>query len=404
VQSAPGSSAPPLLHRAFITTVFAGSLIALILALPLGAAGYITEAFAGSSLIFLVTWRRRADWMAAAAIAVLLGGIYALSRAAVTPWTGWEIAFPASLYGVAALLVLVYRATGMPPAESRKTLEILGNTALIPGLCLVSIVAVWLDMRFTPRTWDWSLYTFDHSFGVEPSFFLGRIYWQHSTLRFLAGLFYSSLPVNMCLICAIWLRRRRLGAPDARLAFVIMGVLGFLLYQLCPAAGPLYLTGRAFPYHELPVSGTLQNIVISGAPRNAMPSLHIASCLLIVYNSWRHSLLLRIYTLVCLVLTAFATLGTGEHYLVDLIVAVPLSVAVQLVCSKRMVPAAALLALVAAWLLALRTGAALQPDEPWHMWSAVAATLVASAIPALRPDFVRIQPDLPAPAVLSPGA
>jgi hypothetical protein len=364
-------------YRAAVTALAAVSLISLMLALPLGAAGYITEAFAGAALIFVYTWRHPTDWLAAAVVAAILGAIYAMSHAAVNPWTGWEVAFPASLYGLAGLLVLLYRATGAAAEARRELVDTLRNTAVIPGLCLVSIVAVWLDIRLTPHTSDAALYAFDWNFGVQPSFFLGRLYWAQPALRFVAGLIYSSLPVNMCLMCALWIRRKSPSAPDVRLAFIIMGVTGFLLYQICPAAGPLYLTGRAFPFHPPAITQALQSVTIAGVPRNAMPSLHVASCLLIVYNSWRGSLLLRIYTLFCLLLTIFATLATGEHYLIDLIVAVPLSTAVQLAASRRYRQAAAMMVWVLAWLIALRTGLFLH-TLPVLSWLAIAATLLAS--------------------------
>lgn len=382
--SAPPATAPTLPYRAAVTGLAAASLIALMLALPLGAAGYVTEAFAGASLLFLYTWRRPADWLAAAVVAAILAAIYAVSHAAVTPWIGWEIAFPASLYGLAGIIVLLYRATAASPEDRVPLLDTLRNTALIPALCLVSIVAVWLDIRFTPRTWDWSLYRFDQTFGVQPSFALAKIYWPNPPLRFIAGLIYSSLPVNMCLMCAVWIRRKPRTVPDVRLAFVLMGVGGFLLYQLCPAAGPLYLAGRAFPYHPPAISDALKAIHINGVPRNAMPSLHVASCLLIVFNSWRCSRPLRIYALLCLILTAFATLATGEHYLIDLIVAVPLGLAVQLAASKKLRPAIVLLAIVISWLIALRTGLFTSLPQPFFSWLAVAATLSISAIVGRR--------------------
>jgi hypothetical protein len=385
---------PSLPQRVAVTGLAAASLIALMLALPLGGAGYVTEAFAGGGLIFLVTWRRPVDWIAAGVVAAILAGIYIASRAAVVPWTGWEVAFPGSLFGMGALLVLLFRGTGAPDSERGQIMDTIRNTGFLPVLCLVSIVAVWLDLRLTPRTWDWSLYAFDQSFGVQPSFAVGRIYWSQPALRMIAGLIYSSLPVNMALMCAVWLRARSKGT-DVRLAFVVMGVLGFLLYQLCPAAGPLYLTGRAFPYHTLPFSDALKSVLISGSPRNAMPSLHVASCLLIVYGSWRRGIALRAYALICLVATIFATLGTGEHYLIDLIVAVPLSVAVQLGCAaygegalrERIAAPAGLLALVVAWLIALRIGIASQLGRPALMLGAVATTLAVSMLAGLGIDL-----------------
>src|SRR5205085_8183990 len=74
---------------------------------------------------------------------------------------------------------------------------------------------------------------------------------------------------------------------------------------------------------------SLQPVLIPRAIRNAMPSVHFACALLIWWNVARLSLRWRIAAALFLLLTVFATLGFGEHYLIDLIVAVPFSVAAQ---------------------------------------------------------------------------
>jgi len=373
----------PAIERMGVTACVLGSMIGLMLILPLGSAGFITEAFAGSAVIFLLNWGNRRDWLAAALIGAAMGGIYKWTGAAVTPWIGWDLCFPASLYGMASLVALFYRATGEDEAGRERLLRLIRNIVLIPALCLGSILAVWADLRLTPRTFDPFLYVFDQSLGFNPSFLVGTVFRDQTALRLVSGFIYSSLPVNLCLLCALWLRRRPAGAPDVRLIFAALGIVGFALYQLCPAAGPVYLFGKAFPYQP-PLAATLAQatVALPGVPRNAMPSLHVAWCLLVAYNSWWHrSWLLRSYALLSLALTSAATLGLGEHYLIDLIVAVPLSVGVQVACSsrnRRFLEAAVCLAIVVAWLIALRAGVG------WHAppvasWTAVAVTLIAPA-------------------------
>ncbi|MFI5095207.1 MAG: phosphatase PAP2 family protein [Candidatus Acidiferrales bacterium] len=77
-------------------------------------------------------------------------------------------------------------------------------------------------------------------------------------------------------------------------------------YLLCPAVGPVW-------------------IHTANAPRNCMPSLHLAWALLILWYSPRY---LRIPSAVLVALTALATLGLGEHYAIDLVAALPFTVAV----------------------------------------------------------------------------
>ena len=73
----------------------------------------------------------------------------------------------------------------------------------------------------------------------------------------------------------------------------------------------------------------IETVPIADAPRNAMPSVHVAATLLVFWNSIGWPKWARAITAVFLLLTVLATLGFGEHYLVDLVVAVPFCLAVQ---------------------------------------------------------------------------
>ena len=376
----------PPIQRAGVTLLVLVSLVLLMLALPLGSAGFVTEAFAGAAVIFLYNWRNRRDWLAAAVVAAALGGIYKVTGAAVTPWIGWDFCFPAALYGMASLPVLFYRATGEDEAGRRPLMILIGHVALLPALCLGCVVMVWVDLGLTPRTYDRFLYAFDRSLGCDPSFLMGAAFRAHDTLRLAASLVYSNLPVNLCVLYAVWLRRRPAGAPDVRVVFALLGIAGFALYQFCPASGPIYLFGKAFPYQPPPLAAlAMQTVDLPNVPRSAMPSGHLAWCLLVVFNSWWYrSWFLRGYALICLALTAAATLGLGEHYLIDLVVAVPLSVGIQLACSpgkrqRQWIPVAICLAMILAWLAVLRTGVGWHAQPLWS-WTAVGVTLLASAV------------------------
>jgi hypothetical protein len=382
----------PTIQRVGVTLTVLVSLTVLMLVLPLGSAGFITEAFAGAAVIFLYLWRERRDWVAAGAVAAFLGGIYKATGAAVTPWIGWDLCFPAALYGMASLVVLFYRSTGEDEPERSRLMALIRDIALIPVLCLGSILAVWGDLKLTPRTYDRFLYAFDLSLGFNASFAMGVVFRAQTALRLAAGLVYSSLPVNLCLLCALWLRRRPKGAPDVRVIFAALGMIGFALYQFCPAAGPIYLFGKGFPFQPPAISALpMATLLLPDVPRNAIPSLHVAWCLLVVYNSWWYrSWILRSYAVICLLLTAAATLGLGEHYLVDLIVALPLSVAVQLGCTRQWRGAAICMAGVLTWLALLRSGVGWHATPPWS-WTAVGATMMAPALLFLRSVPVREQ-------------
>jgi hypothetical protein len=85
-----------------------------------------------------------------------------------------------------------------------------------------------------------------------------------------------------------------------------------------------------------------------------------------------------------LILTLLATLGLGEHYLIDLIVAVPYTVSVRALCMsragwsrERVLTAAFNAVLVAVWLVLLRQQALLQVPVS-VAWSMAVATVASS--------------------------
>jgi hypothetical protein len=147
----------------------------------------------------------------------------------------------------------------------------------------------------------------------------------------------------------------------------------------------------------------LEAVPIPGA-RNAIPSLHLAWTLLAWWYSKGLSWVERLVALVFLVLTVFATLGTGEHWFVDLVVAFPFALMIQAACAYRVSwreptrITAFLLGLggTLAWLNALRYGTKLFWTSPIVPWALVAATI---ALVILRQEKLDSVIDLKAPKV-----
>src|SRR5262249_18723518 len=115
-------------------------------------------------------------------------------------------------------------------------------------------------------------------------------------------------------------------ATSAMLAFLITGPIGILFYNVFPACGPQKLFGTMFPFQPFLTANLhrlfLEPVAITG-PRNAIPSLHMTWTLLAWWYSRGLSKLERTIALAFVVFTVTATLGTGEHWFVDLIVAFP---------------------------------------------------------------------------------
>ncbi|HWC98091.1 MAG TPA: phosphatase PAP2 family protein [Candidatus Sulfopaludibacter sp.] len=178
--------------------------------------------------------------------------------------------------------------------------------------------------------------------------------------------------------------RRRKGHPTVFQAYAAELAVGPIFYALLPASGPIYAFAATWPHHvEVPL-----RIIRLSAPPNAFPSLHLATALLFFLFS--EGRVWRAWTFCFLVLTALATLSTGEHYMVDLVGGVAFGCFAAAVAYRRWGAAGWNLAVVLAWVLGIRYGTSLLLSNPWLLRSAAVASIVAPLYMAVR--FVRVAP------------
>ena len=241
-----------------------------------------------------------------------------------------------SFVGLAALAVLGTH-TIWAADEDRKLLLY----GFLPAVLFVGsewMATTLLDITETlhPKTFDLFLYSFDSSLRVQVSFLMGQLFWDFPWLRFACLVIYIALPLPLALVYAAHLRRKKENALAVMLAFLVTGPVGVMFYNMLPACGPAHVFGAAFPWHPLSTADAMHmNVVpvlLKGA-RNAIPSLHMTWVLLVWWNSRGLPRWVRSIALLFLILTAMATVGTGEHYFIDLVVAFPFSLMVQALCS-----------------------------------------------------------------------
>jgi hypothetical protein len=198
---------------------------------------------------------------------------------------------------------------------------------------------------------------------------------------------YIGLPIPIAVVYGGQLVRKGLNAWPAALAFLVTGPLGILFYNLFPATGPIHLFAGNFPFHPLTIEQAARlaaEPIVILAPRNAIPSLHMAWVLLAWWYSRGLSWWSRGIVLAFVVFTALATLGTGEHYFIDLIVAFPFTLMIRALCtfslpwkSRRRIEALlAGLAGTLVWFALLRFGLKFFWTSPVIPWAFVAATVV----------------------------
>lgn len=253
------------------------------------------------------------------------------------------------------------------------------QTGWLPGLFVIlSCTGLDASVRYNPETFDGALLHFDASLGVQPSIVMARMLAVLPGALQVSSLAYAVLPLLVAILHVRQASDLR-HAGEALHAFLLAAVLGFALYFVYPAAGPRYLLGEAFPWGHPDIS----MVALAPAPlgtgfRNAVPSLHMTWALLLWLGARQLGRAWAVVMAVFAGLTVVATLGLGEHYLVDLVVACPLVVLVHVgvTCRterlRRMIPAFLLLG---CWLVYLALGSAwFASVGRWH-WLAIFLTL-----------------------------
>jgi PAP2 superfamily len=316
-----------------------------------------------------------------AALAAVVFGIRGLgyNTKALFGWAG--------LASVSVLAIRWLRAAG---EEQRELLWLLVPSLLFVGQGWLAPITLGYTMTAHPKTLDLYLYAFECSLRFQPSRFLGVVFGQWPPLAVVSWVLYLAVPVPMALVYAEQYVRVKQRALPIVLAILYSTFVGFLFYNLFPACGPKYLFGGSFPGPLLPAAQAmrlyLEPVAVRG-PRNAMPSLHLAWVLLTWWYSRGGSKLSRAMLMAFLIFTVLATLGTGEHYFADLVVAFPFLLLVQTMFAFGMswtdpirIRAFVIgLGVTLAWLAALRWGTSFFWISPWIPWALVVATIVPTS-------------------------
>ena len=215
--------------------------------------------------------------------------------------------------------------------------------------------------RAYPLKYDYVLQSLDQALGLT-AFQVAGFFTERGRTDLLA--IYEFLGAAMVAWYGIHLVMRG-GQPRKLLyGYLIAYLVGGCLYGIVPAMGPRYAFGSAFPMghpNVAPVPAPLE-----GYP-NAMPSLHVATALLFVLFNNRKRWLLSI-ALLFLTGTVAATLAL-EHYVIDLIVAVPFASFAAELASAKVISAAKYLGVVLLWLMLIRFASPALAHHPWALRS-----------------------------------
>ncbi|MGO9643102.1 MAG: phosphatase PAP2 family protein [Candidatus Acidiferrales bacterium] len=315
--------------------------------------------------------------------------LFAALLSVITFWS-WELRtslkVALAFIGLASLTVVGIRVI-WARSEERTLLW----RAYLPALLFVG--SLWLApplLKFTevlfPKTLDLFLYSFDCSLRIQPSFLVGLAFHKLPWLSTLSIGFYLGLPAIISLIYVESLLRKGKEALPVMLALFYLGPLGWIFYNLFPASGPGHLFPADFPLHPLSIVEAMRlslHPVVVRSARNAIPSLHMSWVLLAWWYAKGFSRWVKAIALAFVIFTVLATLGTGEHYFIDLVVAFPFTLMIfSLFCftlpwhnRERAIGFLAGLLGTLLWFVLLRYATPFFWFSPLVPWSLVVATV-----------------------------
>lgn len=406
------------LIRICVATLFGLLVLSAWIGLPFNAP-YVGYSLASAFLFQVAVRPRRRE---VTAVLVLGAALALLDRFIVNRGGGPQFQFSAcfGFLGLASFTILGFRTLWADRDQRTELKSILLPAAAFTFFILGSTKLLNMAGMLFPHTTDLYAYAFDGSLGFQPSFAVGRLFRDYPWIGAAGHFTYYLLPLPMALTYAAHLRRKASPPLFMLEIFMTAGLLGYFFYLTFPAVGPLYVAGPEFPGSPLSLSD-LRHLQLHTVPinwiisRNAMPSLHVAWALLIWFNCKPFSRTVRKLAFAFVMITLFDTLGTGEHYLIDLVAAFPFAVAVQAICAadiplrsqRRLVPLFGGVALTLIWSLLLRYATHIFLLNPVVPWAGIIATTVLSSVwikQILKSDQTLREESVPFTLTLAAGA
>jgi hypothetical protein len=361
---------------ASIALVFSLVLVAGIW--HMGSNSMIACGFFGGAFIFAGTRPGARLLLTAAAAGAGYGTCYALLKGPIDRDPVVALISAGAFLGIGSITVLAWQTIWIRPSEGASTpLAALRDALVLPVFSLVAGLGMDWSNGFPQRTYDHLLYAFDGTLlRIAPGETVTALFRSFPWTAGAAGVAYQGLLIFPPLYRGWALYRGVRNGVNVLHAFAAAGVAGFILYQVCPAEGPVYSFGSRFPDHLPDWRDVSLAPYLSAGVHNAIPSMHMAWALLILWCALELGPLALAIAGSFVGFTVLATLGSGEHYLVDLVVSVPLAFAVWSAFRRDKLRVALGFALTCGWLIYLRSGAFLFCPG-FADWMLILATVAA---------------------------
>lgn len=236
------------------------------------------------------------------------------------------------------ILVLIFNALFYASLQTRKF--ILGFSIFIFYWVIFDYMKAFPNYNYnTVHIGD--LYNFEkHLFGINVN---GVILTPNEYFRLkgttfadiVTGLFYLCwIPVPLSFATYLFFKKRRQFLYFA-LTFLLVNLLGFIVYYLYPAAPPWYIQSYGFTFHPLTMGNTgglskfdaffhidlFKSIYSKGSNVfAAMPSLHSAYPVIVVYYSIKNRLkIANVLFIIVMVGIWFTAVYASHHYILDVL-------------------------------------------------------------------------------------
>lgn len=197
---------------------------------------------------------------------------------------------------------------------------------LVTLLGMVTGLGLELTKYLFPATFDYHLYRIDVAY-AGLAVWCGQTF-EHAwpVIKAATLTSYTILVLSFYVVLGLLLRERRMNLLNGWRTFIVPFMLAFFCYAWMPVSGPNYaFFGDRFPFDlPLPAEVASAKVVIPPFARNGMPSFHLTGAILV----WMLAAGLQRkvafgFASILVLMTLWSTMALGEHYAIDLIVAMP---------------------------------------------------------------------------------
>lgn len=237
--------------------------------------------------------------------------------------------FLATTLAIPCLVALAWRCSRPLNASAAPCFEMRLRWIVVLALLFMMVPQPALNLTATvhPLTFDRYALAWDRAAGVSFTPALMQIAQTIPGVEEVLALAYGLTPLGVLAVALLQLRHRPPHVASALLVWVVLTSCALVAYHGFPITGPKY----AFASEGLRVAldrsyqHPVELLMVAPYPRNGMPSMHFGWLLAASILWWRSGT--RMWSRALLIgltsLTGIAALQNGEHYAVDLIVAVP---------------------------------------------------------------------------------